>query len=193
MKIVELSNKERAVKEVIDFIRQGKIIVCPTDTVYGLIAKATDEKVVKKVFKIKKRKITKPIPIFVDSIKTAKQLAKINKQQEEFLKKVWPGRVTVILERKKKKIYGVAKETIALRIPKYKMISLLLKKTKLPLTGTSANISGGPASYKIKEVLKQFKNQKERPDLVVDAGNLKKAKPSTIIDLTKLKPKTLRK
>jgi len=193
MKIVELSNKERAVKEVIDFIRQGKIIVCPTDTVYGLIAKATDEKVVKKVFKIKKRQITKPIPIFVDSIKTAKQLAKINKQQEEFLKKVWPGRVTVILERKKKKIYGVAKETIALRIPKYKMISLLLKKTKLPLTGTSANISGGPASYKIKEVLKQFKNQKERPDLVVDAGNLKKAKPSTIIDLTKLKPKTLRK
>jgi len=193
MKIVELSNKERAVKEVIDFIRQGKIIVCPTDTVYGLIAKATDEKVVKKVFKIKKRQITKPIPIFVDSIKTAKQLAKINKQQEEFLRKVWPGRVTVVLERKKKKIYGVAKETIALRIPKYKMISLLLKKTKLPLTGTSANISGGPASYKIKEVLKQFKNQKERPDLVVDAGNLKKAKPSTIIDLTKLKPKTLRK
>jgi L-threonylcarbamoyladenylate synthase len=61
-----------------------------------------------------------------------------------------------------------------------------------PLTGTSANISGKSASTKIKEVLKQFKNQKYQPDLVVSAGNLSKSKPSLVIDLTREPPKILR-
>ena len=76
------------------------------------------------------------------------------KSQEKFLKSVWPGKVTVVLKRKKrKKIYGVDRETIALRIPNYRLINELLRKTELPLTGTSANISGQPAPTKIKEIL----------------------------------------
>jgi L-threonylcarbamoyladenylate synthase len=61
------------------------------------------------------------------------------------------------------------------------------------LTGTSANISGKPASTKIKEVLRQLKKQKYKPDLIIDAGNLPKNRPSTVIDLTGKKPKILRK
>jgi len=62
-----------------------------------------------------------------------------------------------------------------------------------PLTGTSANISNLPPSTKIKEVLKQFKNQKYQPDLVIDAGNLKKSRPSIVLDLTTSPTKILRK
>jgi len=175
-------------------LKRGKVILCPTDTVYGLIADATNKKAVGKVFKIKKRKAQKPIPVFVKNLKQARKLSKINKNQEKILKLFWPGKVTVILKPKGKLPKGIGrpKEEIGLRIPNYKIINKLLSIINRPLTGTSANISGKPASTKIKEVLKQFKDQKYQPDLVISAGNLPKSKPSLIIDLTKDPPKILR-
>ena len=175
-------------------IGQGEVVVCPTDTVYGLLADATNEKAVKKLLKIKKRRAQKPIPIFVKDIKMAKKLALINKNQENFLKKVWPGKVTIVLKRMGKlpRILFGNKKTIGLRIPDYKIINQLLLIINRPLTGTSANISGKPPSTKIKEVISQFKNQKYLPDLIIDAGNLPKSKPSIVLDLTISPPKILR-
>ncbi len=71
-------------------------------------------------------------------------------------------------------------------------IILLLKKINKPLTGTSANISGKKESNDIKKVLQQFKNQKTKPDLIIDAGILKPSSPSTIIDLSKKRIRILR-
>ncbi len=204
MKIVKTDSKNyRKIIELVEkLIREGKVLVCPTDTVYGLIADATNKKAVNKIFKIKKRPRNKPIPIFVKDLKIAKKLALINKNQGKFLKKVWPGKITIVLKRKEgKQIYGIDKKTIALRVPNYKLVLELLKKIDKPLTGTSANISSHPPSTKIREVLKQFtlqrgsgqENQKYQPDLVIDAGNLSKSKPSTILDFTKSPPKILRK
>lgn len=182
-----------AVEIAVKLIRQGKAIVCPTDTVYGLIADATNKKAVEKVFEIKKRSEKKPLPIFVKDIKMAKNLALIDEEQEKFLRKVWPGKITAVLKRNETKLYGVEKKTIALRIPKYKLVNKLLEKINRPLIGTSANISGKPASTKIKEVLGYFKRQKkDRPDLIIDVGGIKPSKPSKVIDLTGRKQKILR-
>jgi tRNA threonylcarbamoyl adenosine modification protein (Sua5/YciO/YrdC/YwlC family) len=183
-----------ALDEIAENLRKGKVIVCPTDTVYGLVAAATDKKAVDKIFKIKKRLKTVPLPIFVDNLDEARKLAIIGEKQERFLKKVWPGKTTVVLKRKTKtKLYGVVDETIALRVPKYKLVNDLLAKARIPLIGTSANISGKPATGRIKEVLKQFQGKKFQPDLIVGAGNLERAKPSTVISLISSKPKILRK
>lgn len=195
MEIIKFSQKNlrKVVKRAKESIKKGEVLVSPTDTVYGLLADAKNERAVKKIFKIKKRPGGKPIPIFVKNIKMAKNLAFIDKNQEKFLKKFWPGKLTVVFKRKNKltKILFGREKTIGLRIPNYKLVNLLLEKLNLPLTGTSANISGKPATTKIKEVLRQF--QEFQPDLVIDAGNLPKSKPSTVIDLTKKKPKILRK
>ena len=192
---VDQRNLKTTVTIMIESIEQGEVVVCPTDTVYGLIADATNEKAVKKLLKIKKRNTQKPIPIFVKDIKIAKKFALINKNQEKFLKKVWPGKVTVVLKRKGKlpRILFRNKKTIGLRIPDYKIINQLLLIINRPLTGTSANISGQPPSTKIKEVISQFKNQKFQPDLIIDAGNLPKSKPSIVLDLTTSPTKILRK
>jgi L-threonylcarbamoyladenylate synthase len=196
MKILKLNQKnfKEIVRMAVKSIKEGKVIVCPTDTVYGLVCDAKNKKAVAKLFRIKKRPKGKPIPIFVRDIKMAKKLALIDKEQEKFLKKVWPGKITAILKLKTKKqklkIYGINRKTIGLRIPKYKLIQRLLKRTNIPLTGTSANISGKPASTKIKEVIAQFK--KYQPDLVISDGNLPKSKPSTVLDLTTFPPKILR-
>ena len=194
MKILKI-NQKNLVEEAVKAIKNNRVIVCPTDTVYGLIADATNKKAVEKIFKIKKRPKTKPIPIFIKDIGAAKKLAKINKEQELFLKSVWPGKVTAVLERGKTrlKLSGVDKKTIALRLPKYKLLLSLAKELNCPLTGTSANISRRPASTRIKEVMKQFQNQQFKPDLIIDAGNLKASKPSTVIDFTKKEIRILRK
>ncbi len=207
MLILKITPKNliNSVEIAVKLIRQGKAIVYPTDTVYGLLADAANEKAVKKIFKIKKRPEKKPLPIFVKDLKMAKNLALIDKPQEKFLRKAWftrpnfketwagKGKITAVLKRKKTKLYGVEKQTIALRIPKHKLVNKLLEKINRPLVGTSANISGKPASTKIKEVIGQFKEQKkDRPDLIIDAGDLKPSKPSTIIDLTGKEPIILR-
>ncbi len=186
MKILKIKEKNltRIIQKAVKSIKNGQVLVCPTDTVYGLVCDINNDEAIKRLVKIKKRQDKKPIPIFVKDIKMAKKLASIDKNQEAFLKKVWPGKVTVVF----KKNNG----TIGLRIPNYKLVNQLLSIVKVPLTGTSANISGKPTSTKIKEVLKQFKNQKHQPDLVLDAGDLPKSKASTVIDLTVSPPKVLR-
>lgn len=186
-------NFQKVVKKTTELLKQGKVIICPTDTVYIPAADASNKRAVKKVFLIKKRSPLKPIPIFVKNIRMAKKLAKIDKEQEKFLQLVWPGKITVILKRKKAKIklYGVDEETIALRIPNFKLVNLLLEKLNKPLVGTSANISGKPSSGILEEVLQQFKGSKNQPDLIVDAGRLP-GRPSMVIDLTVTPPKILR-
>lgn len=196
MEILKISSRnfKNILGKVAKSIKQGKVIICPTDTVYGLITDATNKEAVKKLLKIKRRPQGKAIPIFVKDLKITKKFAFVNEKQEKFFKKIWPGKITVILKRKKTKIklYGVDKKTIGLRIPKYKFLNALLQKLNLPLTGTSANISGKPASGNIKEVLSQFKDKKHQPDFVIDVGNLPKSKPSVVLDLTSWPPKILR-
>ena len=183
MKRIKIENVN--IKELAASLNKGKIIVCPTDTVYGMICDVRNKKSVNKLFEIKMRDKQKFIPFFVKDIKMAKSLAKVNKEQNSFLKTAWPGRVTVILERKKgKKLYGVNNNKIALRVPDHKLIKDLFKNINFPLSGTSANVSNKKSTINIKEVIDQFKNNKILPNLIIDGGRLNKRKPSTIFDLT---------
>ena len=183
-----------SIKEAVAALEKGKVLVCPTDTVYGFVADATNAKAVRKIFRIKGREKGKPIPIFVSDIAMAKSLAKIDKQKERFLKKVWPGKVTVVLKSKNKlpKELGTSK-TIGLRIPKYKFLNLLLNSYGKPLTGTSANLSGAPSLSDSKQVIAQFQGRKHKPDMVLDEGVLPKSKASKVIDITGTKHIILRK
>ncbi len=182
MKIIKQSPK--VIDKVVLFLKKGAVIICPTDTVYGFLADATNKKAVDKIFKIKERLKLKPLPIFVKGIKMAKELAEISKEQEKIFKKYWPGKYTFILKRKSDiKLYGVNKDTIAIRVPKYKFLNNLLKKINKPLVQTSVNISGEPFLAKVEDIFEKFKKNKLQPDLIINAGFLKN-KPSKIIDFT---------
>lgn len=174
-------------------IKKGKVIIFPTDTVYGFLADATDKKAVEAIYKIKKRSRSKPLPVFVRDLKMAKELAKISSTQEKILKKYWPGKYTFVFRKKKSaKIFGVDGSTIALRIPKYKPLNDLSKKVNKPLVQTSVNISGEQPMVKIKDIRMAFALD-PNVGIIVDGGNLPKAKPSVIMDLTKDNIKILRK
>src|SRR3989344_4990898 len=108
---MEVIKQQKALSKAVLAIEKGKAIICPTDTVYGFLADATNKKAVDRIFKIKKRPKQKPLPVFVKNLKMAKSIAVINKGQESFLKKYWPGRITAILKIKPGiKFYGVDKK-----------------------------------------------------------------------------------
>lgn len=189
-----LRESEGAINEAVEVIKNGGVVVYPTDTVYGLGVDATNEEAVEKLFIVKKRPETKPLPIIIDSIQMAKNLALIDARQEKILLKIWPGAVTVLFNQiyKLPGVVTAGKKTIALRIPNYKLAYYLLQKLGRPLTATSANISGHSPSTKIRDVLRQFENEHYQPDLVLDAGDLVNTEPSTILDLSSGEPKITR-
>lgn len=192
-----LKNSKGALNKTAEFLMKGGVVVCPTDTVYGFLADASSKKAVEKIYKIKKRPRQKPLAIFVKDLKAAKKLAEINEKQEKILKKKWPGKFTFILKRKKAEngsplLYGLDNKTIAIRIPKNKFLNGLLKKVNRPLAQTSVNISGQSPLIKIKDIIEKF-GMSDTPIFIIDAGDLKKAKPSTIIDLTKKNIKITRR
>ena len=81
---------------------------------------------------------------------------------------------------------------MGLRIPDYKLTQFLAENMGRPYVATSANISGQQATNKISEVLSYFAKSLIKPDLVLDAGDLKFCEPSTVLDLSKSKPKITR-
>jgi L-threonylcarbamoyladenylate synthase len=192
MRLIQENKKN--VDEIITALKNGAVLILPTDTVYGLVCDASNEKAVEKIFEIKKRDKQKSLPVFVKDIEQAKEQAIINSKQEEFLKEIWPGAVTAVLKAKSGLSKLVYKQgTIALRIPNYELLSVILKEFGKPLAQTSVNISGKPSLIKPKEIIEQFQGRDNRPDLIVDAGDLSKNKSSIIIDLTKNKINILRK
>jgi L-threonylcarbamoyladenylate synthase len=197
MEILYLKRNDikEAVKSAVSALKKGRVVLLPTDTVYGLVSLASDKKAVERIFKIKKRPKSKPLLVFVKNIVQAKKIVQISKDKEIFLKKTWPGRVTVVLKKKnnKEKIYGTDKNTLGLRIPKYIFLNEVLDKINKPLVQTSANISGKPDLNDINKIIKQFScNGFDQPDLIINAGNLKKSLPSSILDISSKKIKILR-
>ncbi|MDF1497870.1 MAG: L-threonylcarbamoyladenylate synthase [Patescibacteria group bacterium] len=175
-------------------LQNGGVIIYPTDTLYGIGVNALNKNAIEKIFKIKKRDKNKPISIIVKDIKSAKKIAYIDSKVERILNKAWPGPITIILRKKDVLPYilTAGNETIAIRIPDNKFVSALIKNIDFPLTTTSANISGEENLYEVKKIIEKFNKNEIKPDLFINAGNVKNSIPSTIIDLTNTIPKIVR-
>jgi len=175
-------------------IQRGGSIVYPTDTVYGLGVNALREYSIERLFKIKKRPETKPVPIIVRDMKMAKKLAFIDKKQEKILESVWPGQVTVILEKRQivPDILTAGKKTVGLRIADCLFTKLLMEELEEPITATSANFSGESSLISSADVIKIFSKTHPHPDLILDAGDLPESPASTVLDLTSQSPKITR-
>ena len=98
---MEVVSESKALTKAVAALRRGEVVICPTDTVYGFLADASQKKAVKKIYAIKKRPKSKPLPLFVSHMKMAKALAEVDQKQAKILKKFWPGKYTLILKRKK--------------------------------------------------------------------------------------------
>jgi len=194
---LDLNNKEKyddLISKAALSLKSGKVLVYPTDTLYGLGANALDPKAILKVFRIKRQDRSKPISVIVRDIPMAKKIACIDSRVEKILKRIWPGPITIILRKKDivPNILTANSETIGVRIPSFGFINDLMRSIDFPITATSANISGEKDLLFPKDILSKFSESKNSPDIFIDAGKIKNPEPSTIIDLTTQAPKIVR-
>ncbi len=197
MKILSIKDQNvvpGAIFEASLVLQEGGVVVFPTDTLYALGADARQEETIRKVFKIKHRPLSRPIPLFVKDIEMLKRYAWVDYGKDKILDRIWPGAVTVVLFKKDilPSLLTSGGNTVGVRIPDHEVPRLLVKSLGGPITATSANLSGNSPSRKIKDVIGEFQLASSKPDLVLDAGDLPESKPSTVLDLTHDEPKVLR-
>jgi len=168
------------IKKARKILKNGGVIIYPTDTLYGLGADIFNREAVERIFRIKGRDFKKPLSIMVSSLKQIKNLAWVNQKQEKLIKTILPGPFTVLLKKKKKISYNITagSEKVGLRIPASKICRQLSKD--MPITTTSANVSGFQPDLNINKIAKKFKNQ---TDFILKGERLS-GQPSIIIDLT---------
>ncbi|MBS3055400.1 MAG: threonylcarbamoyl-AMP synthase [Candidatus Aenigmarchaeota archaeon] len=168
-----------ALTEAVEVLKNGGVIIYPTDTVYGMGADATSANAVKKIYRIKGRKSRKPLSICVSDLKMAKEYVKFDKVSLRMARKFLPGPLTLVLPQKRR-IKFVSKDgKIAIRIPENKFALRLAKKFGRPIISTSANMSGKKPPVKISEIEGKVRR---KCDLVIDGGACRFKKPSTIVD-----------
>jgi len=198
MEYLKINLKKIAKDEIdliVDYFKRGKVIVYPTDTIYGLGGLATDKKAIKKNFKIKGRIEKKPFLILVNSFKMLKKYCWVSRKQEKYLRKTWRGAraVSVILKKKRnlpQELTG-GQETVAVRLPKVKFLIKILSGVGQPIVSTSLNKSGQKNLDSVSRLDNYFK--KAKPDLIIDAGVIK-AKSSRLVDARDIRNiKVLRK
>ncbi len=168
------------VNKIVTALKNGAVLISPTDTIYGFICDAGNKKAVEKIFEIKRRDKAKPLGIFVKDTKTAEKFAFVNKEQEDLLEN---SKVTVILKSKKKALSKLVYkgQTIGIRIPDYKLLNVILNKFGRPVAQTSANLSEQLPITKISEIIEYFKKE---DIIIIDGGDLPKREPSKVIDST---------
>jgi L-threonylcarbamoyladenylate synthase len=163
-------NSEVLIRLAAGLLRQGELIVYPTDTVYGIGADATNRRAVAKVFALKKRSRSKPLSIMVSDTAMLKRYAKTVRGFKK-------GRYTFIIEPKKR--LPVSKYDIGFRLPNH-WCAKIAKELGRPVVTTSANVSERPVARTAKEAKKLFG---DKIALYIDGGRLS-GKPSKVVCLS---------
>lgn len=172
--------KTTSLKNVVGWIREGKLVVYPTDTLYGLGADIFNVSAVKKIYRVKRRPLTLPLPVMVSDLSMMKKVAYITPRAKKIITKFLPGPLTIILKKKQIVPDCVSKEKVAIRMPKNN-IALHLASDSGPLTATSANIHGGQDPCTIDIARKQIGTG----DIIYLDHGILPCIPSTIIEPTK--------
>lgn len=179
-------------KEPAEAIKNGEIVVFPTETVYGIGANALDENAVKKLYEIKERPLNKPISLLVSNIEMIDQVAKDISQKEYMLiKEFLPGPLTIILKKKDivPDIVTASGDTVGIRMPKDKIALKLIEYAGVPIATSSCNISGKPSRTNLSDIMNDFDG---KVDYFIDGGQSEIGLASTVVQIVDGVPHILR-
>jgi L-threonylcarbamoyladenylate synthase len=183
---------DRSLVLAAEVIQSGGIIVYPTETLYGIGAGAFDERAVGRVQALKQRDMGKPILVLVESVEAAFAVMDADLPAVRDLARVfWPGPLTLVSKTKKRfpNAITMGRDTVGIRVPSSPLCLRLLKLCGVPLTSTSANVSGGPVLRSSADIAGVFGSG---VDLYLDAGEIPDRPPSTVVDVTGPKVRLIR-
>lgn len=194
MRVFSVKDVHENITAITQILASGGVLVCPSDTTYGLLVDATNEKAVEKLVKLKSRPRGKPISIFVDGWDMMEKYVDVSNLTPE-VRSLLPGSYTIVLpsSHTTSSLLGAEDGTMGVRYIDHPVIAEIVQAFGKPLTATSANVSGGGLCYSPDAFLNQLSEVKRGlVDALVDAGELPHNPPSTVIHLGGHTPMVLR-
>jgi L-threonylcarbamoyladenylate synthase len=190
-KIINIDkNPESAIILAADLFHAGKIFIYPTDTIYGIGGNPFDENVIRRIADIKGRNEEKQYIWLLSDFENLMNYVEITSEiYLDFLQKIWPAPVTVILNLNERIKEITNQDTIAVRIPQNDFCLKLLKEISRPLISTSVNRTGENPLNEIDKIITNFLPD---VDAIIFYSETTEKKSSTIIDLTSKQPKLVR-
>ena len=191
-RIVPIDKEGKAFQRACERLREGGVIVVPTETVYGLGADAFDPCAVRRVYAIKGRNFAKPLSLLVsDERMLWEVVAAVPDVAKALMRRFWPGPLTLVFKASDavpREALGSG-ETVAVRISSSPVVRKLLDLYGRPLTATSANRSGCRPARSAQEAMAQVG---EGVDLILDGGPSGNEAPSTVVDVSEGEARILR-
>lgn len=182
----------KKLKEAANLIKSGKLVIFPTETVYGIGTNGLDENAIKRLYEAKRRPLSKPINLLVSDIKMIERVTKnISDMEYKLMKAFFPGPLTIILNKKDivPDILTANGSTVGVRMPEGKIARELVKCSDVPIAAPSANISGKPSGTNLQDIQKDFEKS---VDCFIDGGKSKLGIASTIVKVVNNIPHILR-
>ena len=190
---IDINNIDKnEIKRQAKLLSEGKTVIFPTETVYGLGANALDEDAVKKIYEAKGRPSDNPLIVHIYDKEEVYNLAEnINEKAKTIMDKFWPGPITIILNKKDIVPYRTSGglETVAIRMPSHLIAREIIKEAGVPIAAPSANISGRPSPTKADHVYEEMNG---RVSGIVLGGDCNFGLESTVLDVTTENPMILR-
>ena len=190
---IDINNIDKnEIKKQSKLLSEGKTVIFPTETVYGLGANALDEDAVKKIYEAKGRPSDNPLIVHIYDKEEVYNLAEnINEKAKTIMDKFWPGPITIILNKKDIVPYRTSGglETVAIRMPSHLIAREIIKEAGVPIAAPSANISGRPSPTKADHVYEEMNG---RVSGIVLGGDCNFGLESTVLDVTTENPMILR-
>jgi len=184
---------KRKIKQASQILQEGKILIHPTENLYGIGVIITNKEAINKISHIKKRKEEQGYIVLIGDLSQLKFLvSKISVTKKKLIEKYWPGPLTIIFNPSKKYWQSPIcyNKTIAIRLVGNEITREIINKVGTPIISTSINISGEKETLKIEDIIRKFESQVD--GIVIDKIHTFTNKPSTIVKVVNKKIEVVR-
>ena len=182
---------DQDIEQAVRFLKAGGVVAFPTDTLYGLGADVFSGPALERLFTIKGRSAALALPVLVSSMEQARMVARFTVIGRRLAERFWPGPLTLVLP-KLDHLSGLVtggRDTVAVRMPDHTVPLALTQQLRGPVTGTSANLSGGPDLHSLDALQTQLGDQ---VDYITRTGPPPQGTASTVVDVTGDCPQLIR-
>ncbi len=179
-----------AIKEALEYLREGEVIILPTETVYGVAIMPTDGERIEKLYRIREREPEPAWPFLLANQKPLKELARVSRPAQQLARRFWPGALTIILPPGPILESPLNAQPVALRVPNFPPLLPLLEGAGGYLMVTGALRSGYPAAISADEALHYFGDSVA---MILDGGKAPYGVPSSIVDCVASPPEIVRR
>lgn len=174
-------NDIKKIEQCGEIIRNGGLVIFPTETVYGIGANALSEEATKKIFKAKGRAQDNPLIVHISNYDMIKKVATIsNEIEKKLINAFMPRPFTIILSKKEiiPNTVSAGLETVGIRMPSNEIARMLIEQAKVPIAAPSANISGRPSGTILQDIKEEFDG---KVDAMIDGGKVTIGLESTVV------------